>query len=72
MEAIYLLIALNLLQFVYWSWQVHRLVNKLMSRNFAEYHAIVQGPIKDTPRAIPLEHVEEKHILEELNGMFPR
>jgi hypothetical protein len=31
------LIALNLFQLIYWSRQTHKLIDKIMSRNYAEY-----------------------------------
>lgn len=33
------LLSLNVFQFIFWSRQTHRLIDKLMSRNYAEYQA---------------------------------
>lgn len=65
-----LLSILNLVQFFFWSAQVHRLVNKLMSKDFAEYNAVVNGPQPPSVRPVDLEAVaEEEDILKELNAM---
>lgn len=65
-----LLSVLNVAQFFFWSMQVHRLVNKLMSKNFAEYNAIISGPEPVAPRPPDLEaEHEEQEILKELNSM---
>lgn len=65
------LVLLNLGQFFFWSFQVHRLVNKLMSKDFAEYNAIVRGPPKREPPLVNIEgEVEEQDILKELNSML--
>lgn len=34
---ILILIALNVMQFIFWSYQMHRLLNKIMSRSYFEY-----------------------------------
>lgn len=69
---ILVLLGLNVFQAVFWSYQCQRLVNKLMSRNYAEYVSI-QKPIEEKPAISRTEYeeaLEEKDILEELNGMF--
>lgn len=66
-----LLASLNLIQFFFWSFQVHRLVNKLMSKDFAEYNAIVKGPPERTPQVVDFDSVvEEQDILKELNSLL--
>lgn len=37
LKIIIVLAALLCIQQVFWTWQVHRLINKLMSRNYFEY-----------------------------------
>lgn len=39
-----LLIGLLLCQQGFYMWQTHKLLNKLMSRNYVEYSQVVQGP----------------------------
>ena len=34
---IIVLLALNVFQLVWWSWQTHKLIDKLMSRSYFEY-----------------------------------
>lgn len=71
-QVIIFLGGLNLVQFVFWSFQAHRLLNKLMSRSFAEYNQII-NPEPLEPREIIdfSQHKEEEDILNELNGMLP-
>lgn len=41
--AFFALIGLNVFQTVYWSWQIHKLINKLMSRDYVQYsNAVVE------------------------------
>ena len=64
------LLFLNLVQLIFWSIQNQRLVNKLMSRNYAEYEQ-AQKPLE--PRVVVKEFeeaAEEQDILRELNGMI--
>ncbi len=63
---------LNVIQLVVWSVVTQRLVNKLMSKNYAEYDLIKNGPpIDDKPSVRDYhEELEEREILEELNGLF--
>lgn len=67
-----ILASLNIFQFIFWSFQHHKLVNKLMSRNYAEYNQIV-NPAPTVAREIIdfAPHKEEEDILNELNGMLP-
>ncbi len=46
-----LLGALNLFQLVYWSRQVHKLIDKLMSRNYADYVTVQRPAMPDLPQA---------------------
>lgn len=67
-----LLGGLNVAQFVFWGLCTHTLINKLMSKNFAEYDLIKKGPPKGEP-GIDEDGVskeEEQEILNELNGHF--
>lgn len=67
--------ALNIIQFIFWSWQNQRLVNKLMSRNFAEYDYVIHKPKEDSKIKSHREYeseLEEQEILSELNGLLPK
>lgn len=71
-ETIIFLIALNVCQAIYWSIQVHRLVNKLMCRNFAEYNQIINPePLMKREVFDFSQAREQEEILSELNGMLP-
>ena len=63
---------MNVYQFWHWSKQIQSLVDKLMSRNYAEYvqtQAIAQPPSLSVK--LPSEEEdEEEAILRELNGVF--
>ena len=63
------LLALNVFQIVYWSRQVQKLVDKLMSRNYAEYVQVSKPPLP-TVKVTEDDAVDEREILNELNGMF--
>lgn len=65
------LIALNVYQFFFWSRQVQKLVDKLMSRNYAEYVQVTKPPLP-TVQVQDDSHIEESNILDELNGMVSR
>jgi len=72
-ETIIALGALNLFQLFYWGFTVQRLVNKLMSRNFAEYNAVINPPTEVASNLTHKEYEEAKEeqaILDELNGMI--
>ncbi len=62
---------LNAVQLLFWTWQIHKLVNKLMCRDFAEYKAVKRGP---GPVGVPYVDetsvIQEQEILNELNGMI--
>jgi hypothetical protein len=55
-EVIYLLLALNVLQLLFWSFQVQKLVDKLMCKHLPEYKS-AQRPTK-TPE-LKIEEPEE-------------
>lgn len=68
---ILILILLNALQMLFWGYQCQRLINKVMSRNYAEYDLIVNGPREAPPKKEdPISQQEEQEILDELNGLF--
>lgn len=62
---------LNVYQFIFWSSQVNKLLNKLMSRNYAEYVS-AEKYTPPEPKKITLDPdlSEETEILTELNGML--
>ncbi len=67
------LLGLNVFQLVWWSTQNHRLVDKLMSKNYAEY---VQSENLKASLPVPkltdsLSSAEENELLREINGMLP-
>lgn len=72
------LLALNVFQLVFWSRDHHKLVDKLMSRNYPEYiqsksregTAITQQPVQTNKDFESIE--EEKVILDEVNSIFGR
>lgn len=61
----------NLFQLIFWGYHVHVLLNRAMSKNFAEYNLIKKGPPKITTVNLVEDESEETSILNELNGMFP-
>lgn len=65
------LILLNLFQFIFWSYQVQKMINKLMSKNYAEYDLVKSGPppVEIKPEN-PFSAHEEQAILDELNGLI--
>lgn len=64
------LLVLNVFQMVYWSRQVQKLVDKIMSRNYAEYVQATQPPLPTV--SLDDDSIEESNILDELNGMVQR
>lgn len=65
------LLLLNVFQMLFWGYQCQRLINKIMSRSYAEYHQIVNPPKEDAPKLKSVDDsLEEQHILAELNGLF--
>lgn len=61
------LAALNIFQYFFWTWQVHKLIDKIMSRNFAEY---VQATKPLEPDAPKVQLPEDEDILKDLNRML--
>lgn len=71
-QIIILLSGFNIVQFIFWSLHTHKLVNKIMSRNFAEYNQIVYPEPLQPREIIDFSSAkEEEDILNELNGMLP-
>ncbi len=66
---IILMTGLNIFQVVYWSRQVQKLVDKLMSRNYAEYN---QSQIVPTPRLEVKLPPDDSEDLNALNSFHPR
>lgn len=68
------LLGLNLFQLIYWSRQVQKLVDKLMSKNYAEFVQVenLKSPQpnhrKDVDQELENVH-EEQAILDQLNSM---
>lgn len=65
------LLCLNVVQFVFWGVTCQKLMNKLMSRNYAEYDLVKRGPKAVPERKSQSEYeeeLEESQILAELNG----
>lgn len=70
--AIALLLA-NAVQFWFWSRQNQRLVDKVMSKNYADYvqsHTIAQPVINDVHAVEDLK-IEDTDVLRELNRALP-
>jgi hypothetical protein len=69
---IVVLAGLNICQYLFWSRQVNQLLNKLMSRNYAEYVSIEKEIASPPQVKMDLDPAidEEKEILSELNGML--
>lgn len=62
------LVSIILIQHLFWTYQVHGLLDRLMCKNLAEYHAI-KNPVKvEKPKE--LDPIEEKELLKEINGML--
>lgn len=60
------LAGLLVFQQVYWTIQVHRLVNKLMSRDFAEYKQVMEfNKNKEIKVKIPMDEPEDLRVLQE-------
>lgn len=64
---------LNLGQLLFWGIYTHKLINKLMSKNFLEYDQIANKPAQEEPQRVSFDEYEDAHeeqeILRELNGM---
>jgi len=63
------LVILNVLQFVFWTWQINKLVDKLMSRNYAEY-ASVTKPVETSMSSVQLPVKDDDDVLQDLNRML--
>ena len=62
------LVGIILIQHLFWTYQTHKLIDKLMSKNFAEYH-MIKNPAKiEKPKE--LDPIEEKELLQQINGML--
>lgn len=68
------LIGLNAFQLWYWSRETHRLIDKLMSRNYPEYVSSVSYlKPKPSPATEPTpdhDSIQQEEVLRELNGML--
>lgn len=58
----------------FWAYQVHVMMNKLMSKSFYEYKFTKDGPPKVEKRLEENDDSvdQEQDILDELNGMLPK
>lgn len=67
------LIGLNVFQLWYWSRETHRLIDKVMSKNYPEYVSSVSY-LKPKPSPGPevpdIDTIQQQEILRELNGML--
>lgn len=68
------LLALNIFQIIFWSYQNQKLVNKLMSRSYFEYEQVNTPP---APKgfSVPMlpddeTSVDETRIMSEINQRF--
>jgi hypothetical protein len=69
---LYLIIGLgclNVFQFFFWSLEVHRLIDKLMSKNYAEYISVKKPQLPVVFEQDP-DSIDEQDVLKELNGAF--
>lgn len=70
------LIALNAFQLWIWWREIHRLIDKVMSRNYAEYVTSQKFSRPDLPQGPEFlaqensDQNEEQDLLRELNGMI--
>lgn len=71
-----LLVALLVIQQAFYMWQTHKLLNKLMSRNYVEYSQVVNPP-QSTGFSIQMpdegEQVDNDRVkqLNQMMGMSP-
>ena len=63
------LVILNVLQFVFWTWQINKLVDKLMSRNYAEYVSVTK-PVETSMSSVQLPVKDDDDVLQDLNRML--
>lgn len=66
-----ILVMINAIQTVYWSRMTHKLIDKLMSRNYAEYVQLekLKSPVPNMRVEVPPE-VESDEDLDQLNRTF--
>ncbi len=68
------LAVMNVAQLIFWAIYTHKLINKLMSKNFAEYDLVTKGPKSPEKEVLSFseyqDDLEEKEILAELNGQL--
>lgn len=65
------LLGLNVFQLVFWSRQTGRLIDKLMSRNYAEYKQVEHlAPSPNSQIQQALSPRGDDPVLSELNGML--
>lgn len=65
-------IGMNVFQQIYWSRQTHKLIDKLMSRSYAEYVQVSKQPVEPalvSPTEANLEEVNDEE-LEALNKIM--
>ena len=66
------LVGLNVFQLYYWSRVTHKLIDKLMSRNYAEYVSIEKSTDQSDKLPLRIEtETDDESVLNELNGMIP-
>lgn len=66
-----ILLALNVFQFIFWSFQNQKLVNKLMSRSYFEYEQVAAPPKPkgfkvQMPTDEELSKTDETRIMDEI------
>lgn len=61
------LVTLNVFQYFFWTWQVHKLIDKMMSRNFAEYIQATKPIGVESPK---VQLPEDDETLQTLNRML--
>lgn len=72
MIIIWMLVGILLVQQVFYSWQIHKMLNKVMSKNYAEW-AQVEGMIKpqETGFRVKLDEIDpEQDPVRQLNKMI--
>lgn len=63
------LASLNVLQLLFWMRETHRLIDKIMCRNYGEYVQLQKSTPEIRPKMDEF-HVDEKEVLEELNSLL--
>jgi hypothetical protein len=67
---VYCLLGLNVVQFLFWGLVTKNLVDRLMSRNYADYVSATKPPPSQTVKLLDPEIIEEQDVLNELNGIM--